>query len=169
MEYWEKENERRALLRQQLRTRQKNQGRSQGGWLWWIPWRRPKHVGGTTIPDREPERPVSRSKPHTHAHSHSHIYEVPSKQRRRSLSRSGPSQSRTPSRSSTTPSIDTPDDARPSGLHPRRGSSNASGSERRRKIRSMLSGDGGHISRLTPKEPSLRSSARPGSGPGSGA
>lgn len=164
MEYWEKENERRANLRQQLRTRQKNQVRSRSGWLWWVPWRRPKHIGGTN-PDRDPERPVSRAKHHANTHAH-HTHEAPSK-RRRSLSRSGPSQSRTPSRSSTTPSIDTPDDARPPGLHPRRGSSNASGSERRRKLRSTLSSDSGQISRLTPKE--SRSGARPGSGAGSSA
>ena len=167
MEYWEKENERRAHLRQQLRTRPKNQGRSRSGWLWWIPWRQPKHVAGSH-PERDPERPVSRAKHQAHAHTHAHVHEAPSKQRRRSLSRSGPSQSRTPSRSSTTPSIDTPDDARPPGLHARRGSSNASGSERRRKLRSTLSSDGGQISRLTPME-SPRSSARAGPGAGNSA
>ncbi len=39
-EYWDKENERRALLRVKLKERDKKLRREQGGWFWWLPWRR---------------------------------------------------------------------------------------------------------------------------------
>ena len=34
-EYWEKENERRAALRQKLKTRDRRVAKQEGGWLWW--------------------------------------------------------------------------------------------------------------------------------------
>lgn len=39
-EYWDRENERRALLRIKLAERDKRVRREQGGWFWWLPWRR---------------------------------------------------------------------------------------------------------------------------------
>jgi len=39
-EYWERENERRALLRTKLKERDQKLRREHGGWLWWLPWRR---------------------------------------------------------------------------------------------------------------------------------
>ncbi|KAK3390209.1 Spo7-like protein-domain-containing protein [Podospora didyma] len=39
-EYWEKENERRALLRQKLQERGWKLRRDHGRWFWWLPWRR---------------------------------------------------------------------------------------------------------------------------------
>ncbi|KAK0643256.1 Spo7-like protein-domain-containing protein [Cercophora newfieldiana] len=39
-EYWEKENERRALLRVKLKERDQKLRREHGGWFWWLPWRR---------------------------------------------------------------------------------------------------------------------------------
>ncbi|KAL2165078.1 hypothetical protein VTH06DRAFT_374 [Thermothelomyces fergusii] len=39
-EYWEKENERRALLRAKLKERDRRLSRQRGGWFWWLPWRR---------------------------------------------------------------------------------------------------------------------------------
>jgi hypothetical protein len=39
MEYWEKENARRAALRSVVRTRQREVARREGGWLWWTGWR----------------------------------------------------------------------------------------------------------------------------------
>ncbi|CAJ2514144.1 Uu.00g022630.m01.CDS01 [Anthostomella pinea] len=38
-EYWERENERRALLRKKLRTRDKEVRKQQSGWFWWLPGR----------------------------------------------------------------------------------------------------------------------------------
>ncbi|KAL1835543.1 hypothetical protein VTJ49DRAFT_6498 [Mycothermus thermophilus] len=46
-EYWERENERRALLRAKLKERDRRLRRQQGGWLWWLPW-------WTPVPDRPP-------------------------------------------------------------------------------------------------------------------
>ncbi|KAI1501031.1 Spo7-like protein-domain-containing protein [Biscogniauxia marginata] len=41
-EYWERENERRALLRRKLKTRDAQLAKPQSGWLWWVPgW--PQH------------------------------------------------------------------------------------------------------------------------------
>ncbi|KAK4674733.1 Nem1-Spo7 phosphatase regulatory subunit [Podospora pseudopauciseta] len=39
-EYWERENERRALLRVKLKERDLRLRREHGGWLWWLPWRK---------------------------------------------------------------------------------------------------------------------------------
>ncbi|KAK1836914.1 sporulation-specific protein spo7 [Podospora conica] len=39
-EYWDRENERRALLRVKLAERDKRVRREQGGWFWWLPWGR---------------------------------------------------------------------------------------------------------------------------------
>jgi hypothetical protein len=40
-EYWEKENERRALLRAKIKERDRKQPRQKkNGWFWWLPWRR---------------------------------------------------------------------------------------------------------------------------------
>ncbi|KAK3687310.1 Spo7-like protein-domain-containing protein [Podospora appendiculata] len=39
-EYWERENERRALLRAKLAERDRKMRREHGGWFWWLPWRR---------------------------------------------------------------------------------------------------------------------------------
>ncbi|KAK3899985.1 Spo7-like protein-domain-containing protein [Staphylotrichum tortipilum] len=40
-EYWEKENERRAILRAKIRERDRRLGRRQSGWFCWLPWPRP--------------------------------------------------------------------------------------------------------------------------------
>ena len=38
-EYWEKENERRAVLRQKINVRDRTIAKKQGGWLWWTGYR----------------------------------------------------------------------------------------------------------------------------------
>lgn len=45
-EYWERENERRALLRRRHRARRRELARQQGGWLWWTGWRGWAHARG---------------------------------------------------------------------------------------------------------------------------
>lgn len=40
-EYWERENERRALIRFKLKAQQHSLRKDQGGWLWWLPWKQP--------------------------------------------------------------------------------------------------------------------------------
>ncbi|KAK5998596.1 hypothetical protein PT974_00977 [Cladobotryum mycophilum] len=37
-EYWERENERRALLRQKVQEHGRKLAKEQYGWLWWLPW-----------------------------------------------------------------------------------------------------------------------------------
>lgn len=39
-EYWERENERRALLRLKMRERDEKLRKQTGSWFWWLPWRR---------------------------------------------------------------------------------------------------------------------------------
>ncbi|KAF7560624.1 hypothetical protein G7046_g3540 [Stylonectria norvegica] len=39
-EYWEKENERRALLRSKVKDRDRHLAKEQHGLFWWLPWRR---------------------------------------------------------------------------------------------------------------------------------
>jgi hypothetical protein len=41
-EYWEKENERRALLRRKVKERDQQLVRQQYGWTWWFPGRQPR-------------------------------------------------------------------------------------------------------------------------------
>ncbi|KAK2590037.1 Nem1-Spo7 phosphatase regulatory subunit [Conoideocrella luteorostrata] len=38
-EYWERENERRALLRQKVKEHDRRATKQTYGWLWWLPWR----------------------------------------------------------------------------------------------------------------------------------
>ncbi|QPG94916.1 hypothetical protein C2857_007299 [Epichloe festucae Fl1] len=39
-EYWERENERRALLRRKVREHDRRLAKQAFGWFWWLPWRR---------------------------------------------------------------------------------------------------------------------------------
>jgi len=39
-EYWDKENERRAVLRAKIKERDRRLGRQRAGWFWWLPGRR---------------------------------------------------------------------------------------------------------------------------------
>jgi Spo7-like protein len=110
-EYWEKENERRALLRKKLKERDRKIAKEEGGWLWWTGYRGFKR--GKT-PDIE--------KTHHSIHRHGTIEKRP----RSGSVRSG-SHSRNSSRS-TTPSAE-PEEG-PAGGHVRRGSN---ASDRRRK------------------------------------
>ncbi len=48
-EYWERENERRALVRQKLKEQDRELRRSAGVWFWWLP--------GRGIPDRQQPAP----------------------------------------------------------------------------------------------------------------
>ncbi|KAL8720004.1 MAG: hypothetical protein Q9225_003075 [Loekoesia sp. 1 TL-2023] len=125
LEYWERENERRAQLRRQLLERQKRLVREDGKWLWWTGWRKPR-AKPPTVFDSDIEK------------LHSAHTEKESK-RRRSFLRAD-SHSRTTSRSSTPASLDGED--MPKSGRSRRGSSNhANSSERRKKLRSTGSAD----------------------------
>ncbi|KAM7203516.1 Spo7-like domain containing protein [Rhypophila sp. PSN 637] len=59
-EYWERENERRALLRIKLKERDRKLRKQYGGWFWWLPWRR--------LAAEKP--PVAKSEPEKMHHHH---------------------------------------------------------------------------------------------------
>ncbi|KAI4861021.1 Spo7-domain-containing protein [Hypoxylon rubiginosum] len=58
-EYWERENERRALLRAKLKARDQQVAKEQSGWFWWLP-------GQSKVEDKVPT--------HTHVHTHTHSH-----------------------------------------------------------------------------------------------
>ena len=61
-EYWDRENERRALIRQKLKQQDRALRRSAGGWFWWLPGRSIPHVkpGGSRHAHAHPTH-----RPHT--------------------------------------------------------------------------------------------------------
>lgn len=135
LDYWEKENERRAQLRRQVNDYQKQLAREERNWLWWTGWRRPRraktssHYYGS---DLEKVHPTHGEKDH---------------KRRSSILRTD-SHSRNTSRSSTPASID--GEERPTSSRSRRGSSNhANSSERRKKLKAVGSADMNSLAKIT--------------------
>ncbi|TAQ91029.1 hypothetical protein B7494_g642 [Chlorociboria aeruginascens] len=115
-EYWEKENERRAILRQKLKDHERKLAKQQGGWLWWTGYRGWKRGKGHDI-----------EKTHPHVHRLTTV-EKDQKRTRSGSFRSG-SHSRNSSRSTTPPEIDDTT----IGGHSRRSSTASNASDRRRK------------------------------------
>jgi hypothetical protein len=133
-EYWEKENERRARLRQNLRQQQIEIAKQEGGWLWWTGWRGWKRTKGVSakgmdIEKTHPQRHPARDSKHRQPGSISSI-----------------SHSRTSSRSSTP----TPDLEEHATSERTRRNSTASSSERRKKNKSISSTGSTRVARLTP-------------------
>ena len=132
LEYWEKENDRRAHLRQLVQKNERELARRRGGWVWWMGWR-----GCKRVQDTGGKGDIEKSH-----HRHQHEKEG----KRHSFIRSD-SHSRNTSRSSTPSNIE--GEERPT--RKRRGSTTASASERRRKTtRSSTSMENSHLSKLTP-------------------
>ena len=132
LEYWEKENERRAHLRQLVQKSERELARRHGRWVWWVGWRGRKRVQNTS------------GKGDIEKSNHRHHLEKEGK--RHSFIRSD-SNSRNTSRSSTPSNIE--GEERPTRT--RRGSTTVSASERRRKAtRSSTSVENNHVSKLTP-------------------
>ncbi|KFG88215.1 hypothetical protein MANI_015771 [Metarhizium anisopliae] len=109
-EYWERENERRALLRTKVKGHDRSMAKQTYGWLWWLPWRQ--------TPQRKPQS-------HKTLHRHSSSEKV-RRNRGGSVRRPSTSSSR-----SQTPTLDLDD-----GQLGRRPSS---ASEKRRKKQSSIS------------------------------
>ena len=120
-EYWEKENERRAILRKKLQERERRIAQEQGGWLWWTGFRGWKRK---TAPDVEK----------SHAGIHRHASERDSK-RTRSSSIRGTSHSRTSSRSAT-PTLELDEATNAGAGHARNKSSASTSSSAAEKRRS---------------------------------
>ncbi|KAL9599960.1 MAG: hypothetical protein Q9219_003522 [cf. Caloplaca sp. 3 TL-2023] len=137
LEFWEKENERRAQLRRLLSERQKQQACEDGKWFWWTGWRKPRAAKKqpTTAFDSDIEKVYT-----------VHTEKENNKQRRSFLR--AESHSRNTSRSSTPASLDGEDIK---SERRRRGSSNhTNSSERRRKLRSTgSSADMTSITKMT--------------------
>lgn len=138
-EYWEKENERRAHLRQAIRKRDRQLAKEQGGWLWWLPWRSQRKIHDLPGKLGDVEK--------------SHLRQFSEKTKRRASFTQTGSNSRTTSRSSTPSALDAAEE-RPTSTRIRRGSSsnttNTSGSERRKKAKSSGSNENIRVARLTP-------------------
>ncbi|KAI1141894.1 Spo7-domain-containing protein [Hypoxylon sp. FL0543] len=117
-EYWERENERRALLRAKLKARDRELAKQQNGWLWWLPG-----------------RPKVDDKPHTHASggdaekAHHHRPSAMARENKRTRSGSVRRASNSAGSSrSPTPPVDSEE-----GGRSRRGSMTSITSEKRRK------------------------------------
>ena len=125
-EYWEKENERRAVLKKKIQARDRNLAKEQGGWLWWTGYRGFKRA---STPDLEKTN-VRRSGTHGR------------ESRVRSGSVKNPSTSRNSSRSVTP--VEGEDGAAKGG-HVRSGSTASNASERRRRKTGSM-----RVQKLTP-------------------
>ena len=135
LEYWEKENERRAHLRQLLRKSERELAQKRGGWLWRARWR-----GRTMVQNTSGKGDIEKS---------SHRHQLEKEVKRRSVMRSD-SHSRNTSRSSTPSNVE--GEERP--VRTRRGSATMGASERRRKApRPSNSMESSQLSKLTPVSP----------------
>lgn len=135
-EYWEKENERRAVLLRRLRAQERQRAKEENGWLWWTGLRRWKRMKGPGPRESDLEK--------THQRHH-----LEKEEKLRQSTRRSESHPRTASRSSTPSNPE--GEERPSLGRLRRGSgSSGSTNEGRRRPRvssSHLSGP--QMSKLT--------------------
>ncbi|KAK4632408.1 Sporulation-specific protein spo7 [Fulvia fulva] len=129
MEYWERENARRATLRSVVRARKREVAKRDGGWLWWTGWRGWRNVrlnifsGRKSRRQMELEKLAIKDKPSAER--------IKERRRKESLLRAG-SHSRQSSQSRTP----TPDPEGGPQRRPRRGSSThstAAGTRRPRR------------------------------------
>ncbi|KAG6213884.1 hypothetical protein E4U50_000829 [Claviceps purpurea] len=115
-EYWERENERRALLRLKVREHDRRLAKQAYGWLWWLPWR------------HDPRR-----KAHAHVHGHKSFHHrlAGSEKGKRNRSSSVRRLSVSSTRSPTPPVLDTEDSPSNRRL--------SSASDKRRRKQSSMS------------------------------
>ncbi|KAK0390986.1 hypothetical protein NLU13_0488 [Sarocladium strictum] len=85
-EYWERENERRALLRKKVKEHDARLAKEQLGWLWWLPFRRVRHPRNNLPKGHGPG-------PRAHIHHH-HLSGLERKRRSSSVRRGSTSSSR---------------------------------------------------------------------------
>lgn len=118
-EYWEKENERRALLRVRIKERDRKLGKQNGGWFWWLPGRR------ATV-----EKPVAAANEKAHHPRHAAV--VSEHRRTRSGSASMRRGSMSSVHGSRTPTPKLEAEEYP-GVISRKGSTSSDTSEKKRK------------------------------------
>ncbi|OIW28362.1 hypothetical protein CONLIGDRAFT_561562, partial [Coniochaeta ligniaria NRRL 30616] len=104
-EYWERENERRALIRSKLRERDRKILKQHGGWFWWLPWRKAAVLAKYNRSAHITGDPEKQHHHHAGAHHARHVAVVGEHRRTRSSSVRRGSVSATSSRSPT-PSIE---------------------------------------------------------------
>lgn len=126
-EYWERENERRALIRAKLKDRDRKILKQHGGWFWWLPWRKAAILARYNRSLHITGDPEKHSQHHHHAHHPRHMAVAGEHRRTRSSSVRRGSVSAASSRSPT-PSIEV-DDASVS----RKPSTASNASDKRRK------------------------------------
>ncbi|KAL1985604.1 hypothetical protein VTN96DRAFT_7584 [Rasamsonia emersonii] len=75
-DYWEKENERRAQLRKKIYERERQLARQEGGWFWWLPFRRSRRrkirLGDSHHQGSSGKNQDGKSRRSTRSNSHSH-------------------------------------------------------------------------------------------------
>ncbi|KAI1323208.1 Spo7-domain-containing protein [Xylariaceae sp. FL0255] len=118
--YWERENERRALLRKKLQAHEKTLAKKQSSWFWWVPGMR--QTGSEKTPSISPAEP---EKGH---HRRASVVARENKRIRSGSVRRGSIS--TGSSRAPTPPMESEEG--PSGMT-RKGSTSSSASERRRK------------------------------------
>ncbi|KAJ2902058.1 Spo7-like protein-domain-containing protein [Zalerion maritima] len=147
-EYWEQENERRALLREKLQERDKRLARERWGWSWWLPWRKP----ATLTPGSGQHGGDHAAHKVHHTRLHSVVEREHKRVRSGSIRRGSVSSSRSP-----TPSAEVMDPLTESSVS-RRASTASNASERRKKKSVLGSGKGslrkGDSRSITPDFPS---------------
>ncbi|KAK1988461.1 Spo7-like protein-domain-containing protein [Colletotrichum cereale] len=122
-EYWEKENERRALIQKKLAARDRQVAKQRWGIFWWLPWHRI---------DRSGPAPVRHQHTPEKATIHPRAAAIEREHRRRSSNASMHRRSSTSSNRSLTPSIAaTSDDG--DGTVSRKASTGSNASDKRRK------------------------------------
>ncbi|CAK4032657.1 related to SPO7 [Lecanosticta acicola] len=153
MEYWERENARRASLRNIVRIRQREVAKKDGGWLWWTGWRGWQNfrlVGRKSRRQMELEKLALKDKPS--------VERVKERRRKGSLLRDG---SHTHSRASSTSRTPTPEpDARQQRRERRTSSTHSSAGTRRPRKPPV-----NEKSRLSATETLLQHDSRDFSGP----
>ena len=131
LEYWEKENERRANLRNLVQNSERELARRHGGWFWWVGWQ------GRRVQNTIGKGDIEKSHYRLHLEKEG---------KRHTFTRSD-SNSRNTSRSSTPSNIE--GEERPART--RRGSTTANAHERRKKAtRSAAPVENPQLSKLTP-------------------
>ncbi|KAK1998944.1 hypothetical protein LX36DRAFT_13565 [Colletotrichum falcatum] len=122
-EYWEKENERRALIQKKLVTRDRQVAKQRWGVFWWLPWHRI---------DRSGPAPARRHNTPDKATLHPRAAAIEREHRRRGSTSSTHRRSSTSSNRSLAPSVAaTSDDG--DGTVSRKASTGSNASEKRRK------------------------------------